>query len=66
MSPTPIPTCGPGEPVTGCCLLQIPNTSEWGVVCASPSVPAAVPALTEWGGLLLGLLLVLVAARRLR
>lgn len=63
----PLPPCVPGEPVTGCCLLPIPNTSEWQVVCASGTqAPDSIPTLTLWGGLLLGLALVVAAFWRLR
>lgn len=61
------PPCPVSGPPVGCCLVQVPDTSSWQVVCASPSGAAAVvPALTEWGGLLFGILLVVVAFRRLR
>ncbi|MFA6031142.1 MAG: hypothetical protein WC969_14900 [Elusimicrobiota bacterium] len=63
-----IPPCEVGVPVEGCCLLPIPNTSQWEVVCASPSGPAqsSIPTLTEWGGLLFAVLLVGLALRRIR
>jgi len=67
VSDTVIPVCTPDAPPVGCCLVAIPNTSEWSVVCASPSSSSAnVPALTETGALLFGVLLVAVAIRRLR
>lgn len=63
----PLPPCGPGDPVLGCCLLQIPNTSEWQVVCTSSTpAPATIPTLSPWGGIVLGLALLAAACRRLR
>jgi hypothetical protein len=67
MNPPPVPTCGPGDPVLGCCSVAIPNTSEWQVVCASPSGgPPSVPSLLPWAGTLLAALLIVAALRRLR
>jgi len=64
---TPLPICTPNASQAGCCLVAIPNTSEWAVACASPSSSAAnVPALTETGALLFGVLLVAAAMRSLR
>ena len=64
----PLPPCGPGDPVLGCCLLAVPNASEWQVVCASPTAPepATIPTLSLWGGIVLGLALVAAALWRLR
>lgn len=67
MSDAPLPVCTPDAPPVGCCLVAIPNTSEWAVVCASPtSNVATVPALTEAGALLFGVLLIAAAMRSLR
>ena len=69
LAPQPggIPPCGPGDPVLGCCLLQIPNTSEWQVVCTNSTPgPATIPTLSLWGGIVLCLALVAAACWRLR
>ena len=53
--------------LVGCCLLQIPNTSEWQVVCANSTPgPATIPTLSLWGGIVLCLALVAAALWRLR
>lgn len=59
--------CPPSGPVTECCLLAIPNTSEWGVVCpGGATAPAVIPA-ASWEGLaLMGLLLAVAGAKRLQ
>ena len=60
----PCPTTGPVE---GCCLLAIPNTSSWQVVCSgSVGVQTAVPTLSEWGLITLALALAAVAIRRMK
>lgn len=64
----PLPYCIDGVAPDGCCLLAIPNTSQWGVVCASPSgqpVVATVPTLSWLGMAALSAAIVIVAVRRL-
>lgn len=64
----PLPYCVDGVAPDGCCLLAVPNTSEWQVVCASPSqppVPATVPTLSWLGMGVLAVAITLVAVRRL-
>lgn len=59
--------CTANGPVTGCCLLAVPNTSSWQVVCASPSAaPTAVPMTTTTGAVLLAIALCLIACWKLR
>lgn len=49
---TEIPVCIPGQPVTGCCLVAIPNTSSWAVACPTTAgAPPALPSVSP-GGLL--------------
>ena len=61
---TPCPTTGPVE---GCCLLAIPNTSSWQVVCSgSVGVLTVIPTLSEWGLVALALALAFVALRRVK
>ena len=61
---TPCPTTGPVE---GCCLLAVPNTSSWQVVCSgSVGAPTVIPTLSEWGQLALSLALAFVAIRRVK
>lgn len=68
-TPQPFPLCSDvtGD-LVGCCLVAIPNTSQWEVQCADPAAqgPVSVPVLSGWGSLILGLSLVAVALRRLR
>lgn len=62
----PCPTSGPIE---GCCLVAVPNTSQWAVACAGGQwgpAPAVIPTLTTWGALVFCALLVAVALRKLR
>ena len=60
----PCPTAGPVE---GCCLLAIPNTSSWQVVCSGGvGVPTVIPTLSEWGLMALSLALAFVAIRRVK
>ena len=62
-----LPLCPPSGEITGCCLLAVPNTSTWQVVCTNTtSAPAAVPTLTAWAGILFAVLLVVAVFRRLR
>lgn len=62
-----LPLCPPSGEITGCCLVAVPNTSTWRVVCPNTtSAPAAIPGLTMWAGVLFAVLLVAVAMRRLR
>ena len=59
--------CPPTGPVEGCCLLAIPNTSSWQVVCSgSVGVPTVIPTLSEWGLMALALALAFVAIRRVK
>ena len=61
---TPCPTTGPVE---GCCLLAVPNTSSWQVVCSgSVGAPTVIPTLSEWGLVALALALAFVALRRVK
>lgn len=63
----PLPPCGPGDPVLGCCLLQIPNTSSWEVVCTnSTPAPATIPTLSAGGMALCAVLILAAALWRLR
>ncbi len=62
-----IQPCPPSGEIASCCLLAVPNTSTWQVVCPNATAaPAAVPTLTAWAGVLLTVLLVVAAFRRLR
>lgn len=64
----PLPYCIDGVAPDGCCLLVAPNTSEWQVVCASPSeqpAVATVPTLSWLGMAALSVAIVIVAVRRL-
>lgn len=45
--------CVAGEPVNGCCLLAVPNTSEWQVVCANNYQPNNVPMTSSVGTVIL-------------
>lgn len=64
----PIPYCVDGVAPDGCCLLAVPNTSEWHVACASTAgqpTAATVPTLSWFGMALLAAGIATVAARRL-
>ena len=45
--------CVPNQPPIDCCLLQIPNTSEWQVVCANNYQPNNVPMTSSVGTVIL-------------
>jgi len=50
----------------GCWLVQIPNTSEWQMVCTTNvGVPTVVPTLSWVGMAVLAVCIVVVAWRRL-
>ena len=64
----PLPYCVGGVAPDGCCLLAIPDTSQWQVVCAAPSeqpAVATVPALSWLGMAALSVAIVIVAVHRL-
>lgn len=60
--------CPPSGPLEGCCLLQVPNTSSWQVVCTTVSggPPAAVPAMSTTSVVLMAVTLALAALMTLR
>ena len=60
--PYTLPPCsGSGTP-EGCCVMAIPNTSEVGIICASPSGQAPPPPLPVLGAPALVALTLLIAA----
>jgi hypothetical protein len=60
---TDIPICVNGIPPDGCCLLAIPNTSQWQVVCANTTQPqpTSVPSLFIGSGIILTLAICMAA-----
>lgn len=60
-----IPPCTAAPPDV-CCLVEIPNTSQWQVACPSTASVQAVPTLTSAGSMLLAITLCAAALWRLR
>jgi len=46
---TDFPPCSPSVPDTQCCVVAVPNTSGWQVVCPRGPEAVAVPTVSSLG-----------------
>jgi len=60
------PPCPTSGPITGCCTVAIPNTSQFAVVCPGTATQtAAVPTLSYVSMALFAVLIIAAALRRI-
>ena len=44
------PPCSPSTPITECCVVAVPNTSEWLTVCPrEPQAAQSIPVVSTLG-----------------
>lgn len=60
------PVCSPSVPATECCVMAVPNTSEWQVVCPGGAGAQSIPAVSSLGLVICAVMVGMAAVAMLR
>lgn len=61
------PVCSPSVPDTQCCVVAVPNTSEWQVVCPrGETIAQSIPVVSTLGLVLCAVMVGTAAVRLIR
>ena len=60
------PVCSPSVPATECCVMVVPNTSEWLTVCPRGPEAVAVPTVSSLGLVICAVMVGMAAVAMIR
>lgn len=60
------PPCSTSTPITECCTVAIPNTSEWQVVCPRGPEAVQIPTVSSLGLVICAVMIGMAAVAMLR